>query len=111
MTAGSQVAEVLRAHLLLNAQQCRERVIELFREVGFDHPEEIYSAYPHQLSGGQRQRIAIAQAVACCPPFLIADEPTSKLDATLQAEIVGLLSPIRRQHRTAILLISPAPTL
>jgi len=111
MTAGSQVGEVLRAHLPLTPQQRRERVMELFREVGFDHPEEIYSAYPHQLSGGQRQRIAIAQAVACRPALLIADEPTSKLDATLQAEIVALLSQIRRQHGTAILVISHDPTL
>jgi oligopeptide/dipeptide ABC transporter ATP-binding protein len=111
MTAGSQVDEVLRAHLPLTAQQRRERVMELFREVGFDHPEEIYSAYPHQLSGGQRQRIAIAQAVACRPTLLIADEPTSKLDATLQTEIVALLSQIRRQHGTAILVISHDPTL
>jgi len=111
MTAGSQVGEVLRAHLPLTPQQRRERVMELFREVGFDHPEEIYSVYPHQLSGGQRQRIAIAQAVACRPALLIADEPTSKLDATLQAEIVALLSQIRRQHGTAILVISHDPTL
>ena len=111
MTAGSQVDEVLRAHLPLTAQQRRERVTELLREVGFDHPEEVYSAYPHQLSGGQRQRIAIAQAVACRPALLIADEPTSKLDATLQAEILALLSQIRQQHRTAILLISHDPTL
>ena len=111
MTAGSQVGEVLRAHLPLNPQQRRERVMELLREVGFDHPEEVYSAYPHQLSGGQRQRIAIAQAVACRPALLIADEPTSKLDATLQAEIVALLSQIRRQHGTAILVISHDPTL
>jgi oligopeptide/dipeptide ABC transporter ATP-binding protein len=111
MTAGSQVDEVLRAHLPLTAQQRRERVMELFREVGFDHPEEIYSSYPHQLSGGQRQRIAIAQAVACRPALLIADEPTSKLDSTLQTEIVALLSQIRRQHGTAILVISHDPTL
>ena len=111
MTAGSQVDEVLRAHLPLNAQQRRKRVMELFREVGFDRPEEIYSAYPHQLSGGQRQRIAIAQAVACRPALLIADEPTSKLDAALQAEIVALLSQIRRQYGTAILVISHDPTL
>ena len=111
MTAGSQVGEVLRAHLPLDAPQRRERVMELLREVGFDHPEEIYSAYPHQLSGGQRQRIAIAQAVACRPALLIADEPTSKLDATLQTEIIALLSEIRRQHGTAILVISHDPTL
>jgi oligopeptide/dipeptide ABC transporter ATP-binding protein len=111
MTAGSQISEVLRTHLPLNAQQRRERVMELLREVGFDHPDEIYSAYPHQLSGGQRQRIAIAQAVSCRPALLIADEPTSKLDATLQAEIVALLSQIRRQHGTTILVISHDPML
>jgi len=111
MTAGSQVGEVLRAHLPFNAQQRRERVIELLGEVGYDHPEEIYSAYPHQLSGGQRQRIAIAQAVACRPALLIADEPTSKLDATLQAEIIALLSQIRQQHRTAIIVISHDPAV
>ena len=111
MTAGLQVGEVLRAHLPLTAEQRRERVLELFREVGFDHPAEIYSAYPHQLSGGQRQRIAIAQAVVCRPALLIADEPTSKLDATLQAGIVALLLQIRRQHGTAILVISHDPTL
>ena len=111
MTVGSQVGEVLRAHLPLTPQLRRERVMELFREVGFDHPKEIYSAYPHQLSGGQRQRIAIAQAVACRPALLIADEPTSKLDATIQAEIVALLSQIRRQHGTAILVISHDPAL
>ena len=85
--------------------------MELLREVGFDHPGEIYSAYSHQLSGGQRQRIAIAQAVACRPTLLIADEPTSKLDSTLQAEILALLSQIRRQHGTAILVISHDSTL
>jgi oligopeptide/dipeptide ABC transporter ATP-binding protein len=111
MTAGSQVGEVLRAHLLLNARQRRTQVMDLLREVGFDLPEEIYSAYPHQLSGGQRQRIAIAQAVACRPALLIADEPTSKLDATLQTEIIALLSQIRRLHGTAILVISHDPAL
>ena len=111
LTAGSQVGEVLRAHLLVNAEQRRERAMELLREVGFEHPDQIYSAYPHQLSGGQRQRIAIAQAVACRPVLLIADEPTSKLDVTLQAEIIALLSQIRRQHGTAILAISHDPAL
>jgi oligopeptide/dipeptide ABC transporter ATP-binding protein len=111
MTAGSQIGEVLRAHWASNAQQRRMRVMELLREVGFDPPEQIYSAYPHQLSGGQRQRIAIAQAIACRPVLLIADEPTSKLDATLQGEIIALLSRIRQQHGTAILLISHDPAL
>jgi len=111
MTAGSQIGEVLLAHLGLNAKRRRERVLELLAEVGFAQPEEIYSAYPHQLSGGSRQRIVIAQAVACRPAFLIADEPTSKLDATLRAEIIGLLSRTRRQHGTAILVISHDPTI
>ncbi len=111
MTTGSQIGEVLRAHLPLNAHDRRKRVLELLREVGFDQPQEIYSAYPHQLSGGQRQRIAIAQAVACRPSLLIADEPTSKLDATLQAEIVELLAQIRLQHGTAVLFISHDPAL
>jgi peptide/nickel transport system ATP-binding protein len=111
MTAGSQIGEVLRAHWASNAQQRRTRVMELLREVGFDPPEQIYSAYPHQLSGGQRQRIAIAQAIACRPALLIADEPTSKLDATLQGEIIALLAKIRQQHGTAILLISHDPAL
>ena len=111
MTAGSQISEVLRAHLPLTAKQRRERVMELLREVGFDSPEEIYAAYPHQLSGGQRQRIAIAQAISCVPALLIADEPTSKLDASLQTEIVALLSRIRQQHGTAILVISHDPSL
>lgn len=111
MTTGSQIGEILRAHLSLNARQRRNQVMKLLKEVGFDRPEEIYSAYPHQLSGGQRQRIAIAQAVACRPALLIADEPTSKLDPTLQAEIVALLSQIRRQHGMAILVISHDPSL
>jgi len=109
MTAGSQIGEVLRAHRVSNVQQRRMRVMELLREVGFDHLEQIYSAYPHQLSGGQRQRIAIAQAIACRPALLIADEPTSRLDATLKGEIITLLFQVRQQHGIAILLISHDP--
>lgn len=111
MKTGTQIEEVLRAHFPLERPERRARVMELLREVGFDKPEEIYSAYPHQLSGGQRQRIAIAQALACRPALLIADEPISKLDATLQAEIVELLKQIRTRHQTAILLISHDPSL
>ncbi len=111
LAVGSQVGEAMRAHLLLNAEQRRQRAMELLQEVGFEHPDQIYSAYPHQLSGGQRQRITIAQAVACQPLLLIADEPTSKLDVTLQTEIIALLSQIRRQHGTAILAISHEPAL
>jgi oligopeptide/dipeptide ABC transporter ATP-binding protein len=111
MNVGSQIAEVLRAHLPLPAKQRRARVIDLLIEVGLDRPEDIYSAYPHQLSGGQCQRIVISQAIACRPALVIADEPTSKLDAPLQAEIVALLSQIRKNHGTAILLITHDPAL
>jgi oligopeptide/dipeptide ABC transporter ATP-binding protein len=109
--AGTQIEEVLRAHFSVDRNQRRARAIELLREVGFDKPEEIYSAYPHQLSGGQRQRIAIAQALSCRPALLIADEPISKLDTTVQAEIVELLKQIRGQHQTAILVVSHDPSL
>jgi peptide/nickel transport system ATP-binding protein len=111
MTVGSQIAEVLRAHLPLTAGQRRERVNDLLQAVGFEHPDDVCHAYPHQLSGGQRQRVAIAQAVACRPALVIADEPTSKLDAVLRSEIVGLLSGIRQHHGTAILAISHDPAM
>jgi len=75
---GIQIAEVLRAHSHLTRRERRMRVEELLAEVGFDQPRQIYRAYPHQLSGGQRQRIVIAQAMACRPALVIADEPTSK---------------------------------
>jgi oligopeptide/dipeptide ABC transporter ATP-binding protein len=81
-------------------------VKELLREVGFEQPAQITGAYPHQLSGGQRQRIVLAQAIACQPVLLIADEPTSKLDASLRTEIAELLSGMHRKHGMAILLIS-----
>ncbi len=106
MTVGTQIAEVLRAHLPLNRQERRERVNELLREVGFDKPDQTAGAYPHQLSGGQRQRIVLAQSIACRPSLLIADEPTSKLDASLRTDIAGLFSQLHQKHGMAILLIS-----
>ena len=111
LTVGTQIAEVLRAHFCLSAQQRRNKILELLHEVDFDQPGAIYDAYPHQLSGGQRQRIVIAQAIACRPALLLADEPTSKLDASLQAEIISLLGRIREMHGTAILFISHDPAL
>jgi peptide/nickel transport system ATP-binding protein len=106
MTVGTQIAEVLRAHLTLSSTERRERVGELLREVGFKQPTQIRGAYPHQLSGGQRQRIVLAQAIACQPVLLIADEPTSKLDASLRAEVAELFLEMHRKHAMAILLIS-----
>jgi peptide/nickel transport system ATP-binding protein len=111
MTVGTQISEVLRAHLPLRPPQRRERIHELLVEVGFDEPQTIYGAHPHQLSGGQRQRIVIAQAISCRPALLIADEPTSKLDAPLRAEIIELLSRIRKDHGTAIMIISHDPAI
>jgi oligopeptide/dipeptide ABC transporter ATP-binding protein len=95
----------------MTGQDRQKRVEELLSEVGFERPREIYHAYPHQLSGGQRQRIVIAQAMACRPALVIADEPTSKLDASLQAEILSLMREIGRRHQTAFVLISHDPTV
>jgi peptide/nickel transport system ATP-binding protein len=111
MRVGVQIAEVLRAHAELTKASRRGRVEELLREVGFDDPAQIGSAYPHQLSGGQRQRVVIAQAIACRPSLVIADEPTSKLDAALQAEVIALLAQIRRRHQMAFLMISHDPAV
>ena len=111
ISAGSQISEVLRAHLPLRAKERRARALALLAEVGFNRPEDIYGAYPHQLSGGQRQRVAIAQAISCKPALVIADEPTSKLDAPLQAEIITLLAHIRREHGIAIVMISHDPAV
>ena len=108
---GEQIAEIVRAHLPLKGTQRRSRVFELLEEVGFDKPDEIYGAYPHQLSGGQRQRVAIAQAIACRPALVIADEATSKLDATLQAEIILLLTQIQARHGMAFLVITHDPSI
>lgn len=108
---GDQIAEVLRAHVHMTRRDRRTRVEELLAEVGFDQPRQIYTAYPHQLSGGQRQRVVIAQAVACRPQLVIADEATSKLDASLQAEIIALMREISQRHRMAFIVISHDPTV
>jgi oligopeptide/dipeptide ABC transporter ATP-binding protein len=110
LPAGKQISEVLRAHLSLTTGQRKQRVHELLSEVGLE-PHSTYSAYPHQLSGGQRQRVAIAMAMACSPALVIADEPTSKLDASLQSEILCLMREMTQRHRTCFLLISHDPTV
>ena len=109
MRVGTQISEVLRAHRDLSRASRNARVQELLAEVGFENPEEIASAYPHQLSGGQRQRIAIAQAISCGPGLVVADEPTSKLDASLRSGIIELLARLRQKHGTAFILISHDP--
>jgi oligopeptide/dipeptide ABC transporter ATP-binding protein len=109
ISVGNQIGEVLRAHGDLSGTQRRARVLELLQEVGFGRPQEFYGSYPHQLSGGQRQRVVIAQAVACRPQLVIADEATSKLDANLQEDIFNLLAALRHRHGTSFLLITHDP--
>jgi len=109
MRAGDQVAEVLRAHRSRVTGNIRESVLAILAEVQL--PAEIYCAYPHQLSGGQRQRIVIAQALACRPALVIADEPTASLDSTTQAEILALLKGLKDRLGVAFIFISHNPAI
>jgi peptide/nickel transport system ATP-binding protein len=102
---GEQVREIIDIHLGDNIDS-KERVLELFREVGLNNPEIKYSSYPHQLSGGEKQRVVIAIALACEPQLLIADEPTTALDVTIQAKILNLLEDIQKKRGLSILFIT-----
>lgn len=105
-TVGEQISEALRLHKGLNKGEARIAAIESMREVAIPSPEMRYDDYPHQLSGGMRQRIMIAMALACDPELLIADEPTTALDVTIQAQILELLDALRRDRKMAVLLIT-----
>ena len=105
-TIGWQVEESLRIHTELSKEERRERAMEALRGVGLSDTERIYASYPHELSGGQRQRVMIAAAMVHKPKLLIADEPTTALDVTIQAQIMELLKEINEREHTAILFIS-----
>jgi peptide/nickel transport system ATP-binding protein len=107
MKVGRQIAEALEAHeRRLGRGAVKERVLEAMREVGLPEPERRYGDYPHQFSGGQRQRIVIAMALMNRPKLLIADEPTTALDVTVQAQVLALLKRLRAEHGLAMLFIS-----
>ena len=111
LRVGDQVAEVLRAHKGLSAKQAREESKELLAQVGFAAESRIDEAFPHQLSGGQRQRVVIAQAIACHPALIIADEPTTALDAAVQLEIIALLQSLQQKLNLALILITHDPAV
>jgi peptide/nickel transport system ATP-binding protein/oligopeptide transport system ATP-binding protein len=105
-TVGDQVAEVIRLHQGLSRKDTRERVIKMFQMVGIPAPETRLSDYPHQMSGGMRQRVMIAMALACSPKLMIADEPTTALDVTIQAQILDLMNTLKEETGAAILFIT-----
>ncbi len=105
-TCGNQVDEATRLHLNLNKKDAKELTLKLFEDVKLPDPLRIYRSYPHQLSGGQKQRVMIAMAMSCNPSLLIADEPTTALDVTVQARILELMSSLKHQHEMAMLFIT-----
>jgi len=106
LTVGFQVAESLQLHMAMNAMQARNRTIELLQMVGVSQADRAFHNYPHQFSGGMRQRAMIAMAIACMPQILIADEPTTALDVTIQAQIIDLVKRLRDEISTAIIWIT-----
>jgi len=105
-SVGDQVGEVIRLHQKLSRSDTRDRVIKMFQLVGISEPEKRLSNYPHQLSGGMRQRVMIAMALACTPRLMIADEPTTALDVTIQAQILDLMNKLKDDTGAAILFIT-----
>jgi oligopeptide/dipeptide ABC transporter ATP-binding protein len=105
-TVGEQISEVLRLHRGMTRAEAEERAVEMLRRVRIPDPEQRVEEYPHQLSGGQRQRVMIAMALACDPALLIADEPTTALDVTVQAQILDLLRELQNEFGMAIMLIT-----
>ena len=105
-SVGHQIVEALRLHRRIDKRAARERAVELLEQVGMPDPRRRLDTYPHQLSGGQRQRVMIAIALACSPRLLIADEPTTALDVTIEAQILELLRSLQVEYRSAMLLVT-----
>src|ERR687890_244955 len=106
LTINRQISEALQLHMGMNKGQARDRTIELLKMVGIPNAEERIDQYPHQFSGGMRQRVMIAMALSCNPKLLIADEPTTALDVTIQAQVLDLLADLRDEHEMALMLIT-----
>ena len=105
-TIGKQITDILRMHQGMNKKQAYEKAVEMLAKVRIPSPEKVVNDYPHQLSGGMRQRVMIAMALACDPGILIADEPTTALDVTIQAQIMHLLCDLKKDRDTSIILIT-----
>lgn len=103
---GDQVVEILRLHEKISAKEAKKRTLKLFEEVMLPRPEKIFSSYPHEISGGQKQRVMIAMALACNPKILIADEPTTALDVTVQKNILELLRKLQKEHNMGVIFIT-----
>lgn len=103
---GKQVQEAILLHQKVSKEEAKQRVLEVFRQVGIPEPERRYRAYPHQLSGGLRQRVMIGMAMVCNPDLLIADEPTTALDVTIEAQILHLMRQLQKENGTSILMIT-----
>lgn len=105
-TVGYQIIEVLKLHLKMRSAECRERAVKLLHEVGISDPLSCFKSYPHQLSGGMNQRVMIAMAISCKPSLLIADEPTTALDVTVQAQILALLRQLQKNNNMGMIFVT-----